>query len=130
MAFSHDLPNAARRNLQAAEELNKGHRRDVAGYLYGIAAECAVKQMMKPVFFPQQSDKNAAFFSHFPELRTRLRDALAGRNLKPLSPFINNDSFMNNWEISMRYADAEQIHPTWVDSWAKQARDAVNAMGT
>lgn len=130
MGFTHDLPNAARRNLQAADELNKGHRRDVAGYLYGIAAECAVKQMMKPVSFPPQKDKDAAFFSHFPELRTLLRDALNGRNLKPLSHFINNDAFMNNWEITMRYADGGQIHPAWVDSWAKQTKDVVNAMGT
>jgi hypothetical protein len=71
-------------------------------------------------------------YAHFPELRTLLRDALQGRNrsVKPLSVFIFNDAFMNNWHISMRYADADQIKGDWVRAWQKQARDVVNAMGT
>ncbi|WP_437751327.1 hypothetical protein [Sorangium sp. So ce1389] len=88
MAFTAKLPQAAYRNLQAADVLESGHRRDVAGYLYGIAAECAIKQMMVPLSLPAEHDKNEIFFSHFPELRTRLRDALQGRNAKPLSSFV------------------------------------------
>jgi hypothetical protein len=83
MAFVNKLPEAARRNLQAADTLDAGHRRDVAGYLYGIAAECAIKQMLKPVSLPPEHDKEAIFYAHFPELRTLLRDALKGRNVKP-----------------------------------------------
>ena len=130
MAFTPDLPQAATRHLQAADELNKGHRRDVAGYLYGIAAECAVKHMLIPIPLPPQYDKKVILFAHFPELRTLLRDALSGRTLRPLTPFLNSDAFMNNGHIRMRYADTKQILPEWVDAWALQARNVVNAMGT
>ena len=130
MAFTHKLPEAARRNLRAADVLDEGHRRDVAGYLYGIAAECAVKQMVIPLSLSPEHDKNAIFYAHFPELRTLLRDALKGRNMKPLTVFVFNDGFMNNWHVGMRYADAAQILPGWVNAWRQQARDAVGAMGT
>jgi hypothetical protein len=46
MAFAPNLRSAARRHLEAGSELNRGPRRDVAGYLFGIAAECAVKAML------------------------------------------------------------------------------------
>jgi hypothetical protein len=92
VAFTHNLPEAAYRNLQAADTLDSGHRRDVAGYLYGIAAECAVKQMIKAVSLPPENDRNAIFYAHFPELRTLIRDALKGRGSKPLSVFIFNDA--------------------------------------
>lgn len=134
MAFTHDLPRAAHRHLQAADMLRAapGHRKDVAGYLYGIAAECAIKHMVIPIQLPPEHDKRAIEYAHFPELRTLLRDALQGRhrNSRALSVFIFNDAFMNNWHITMRYADARQIDSRWVEDWQQQARDAVNAMGT
>ncbi|WP_437626584.1 hypothetical protein [Sorangium sp. So ce1151] len=69
MAFSPDLRAAAYRHLQAAEKLcsDPGSRRDVAGYLYGIAAECAIKQMVIRVPLPPQHDKKAIEYAHFPE---------------------------------------------------------------
>jgi hypothetical protein len=79
---------------------------------------------------PPEHNKDKIIYAHFPELRTLLRDALKGRNAKPLSTFIFNDAFMNHWEIGMRYADARQINGKWVDTWRQQAQDAVGAMGT
>ena len=127
MAFDHNLPKAAFRNLEAAEILANGTRRDVAGYLYGIAAECAVKAMVEDV---PHLRRDEIFFAHFPELRTLLRDALGRRTPRPLLAFIQDDSFLNNWNVKMRYADARQILDKWVTTWAEQARHAVNAMGT
>ncbi len=47
MAFTPHMPTAARRHLEAAEILfGNTTRMDVSGYLYGIAAECAVKALM------------------------------------------------------------------------------------
>lgn len=119
MAFIHKLPEAAHRHLQAADMLcaDPGHRKDVAGYLYGIAAECAIKQMVIPLPLSAEHDKKAIEYAHFPELRTRLRDALRGRNVKPISTFVFNDAFMNHWNIKMRYADARQIKAEWVETW-------------
>jgi len=126
MAYTVELQKSAYRHLEAARMLAKGTCRGVAGYLYGIAAECAVKAMMEAA----NVRIDEAFFAHFPDLRTILRDALRGRNVKPLSSFINDDSFMNNWHVRMRYAGAKQIKDEWVISWADQAGRVVNAMGT
>ncbi|MDC0749591.1 hypothetical protein [Polyangium mundeleinium] len=134
MAFIAKLPDAARRHLQAAEMLcaEPGHRKDVAGYLYGIAAECAVKHMIAPLPLPAVHDKDKIWFAHFPELRTLLRDALEGRRRSTgaLYRFVFDDSFMNNWHISMRYSDARQIRDEWIRAWKAQAKDAVSAMDT
>ncbi len=134
MSFHPELREAARRHVHAADLLciDPGHRKDVAGYLYGIAAECAIKQMLVPLRIEEKYDKDAMNYAHFPDLRSLLRDALKGRHQTstPLFRFIFNDSFMNNWHISMRYADAGQIRSEWITAWQKQARDAVGAMET
>jgi hypothetical protein len=123
MAFTVDLTAAANRHLQAATTLLDS-RRDVAGYLFGIAAECAVKRLMALAGIRL----NEAFYQHFPELRTLLRDFMSGRSAKVLARFINDDGFMNNWDIKMRYAPATQVRHEWVERWALQARDVVGAM--
>jgi hypothetical protein len=133
MAFSINMSAAARRHLMAAEELAAGRRRDVAGYLYGIAAECAIKAMMVDAGLrpsPDPSRRHDPFFAHFPELRTMLRDALKGRRGTPLISYIQNDAFMNNWSTRMRYSDGKDILPRWIDAWAEQARQAVASIGT
>jgi hypothetical protein len=127
-----NLPNAARRHLHAAEMLfaDPGHRRDVAGYLYGLAAECAIKEMVTRLRLAPPYEKDKILFAHFPELRTLLRDTLKGRRATPLWAFIFDDAFMNNWHVKMRYADGQKIREEWVEAWQKQAKDAVGAMGT
>jgi hypothetical protein len=133
MAFKRDMPAAARRHLLAANILNSGDRRDVAGYLYGIAAECALKAMMvdaglRPL--PVESRRDDPFFAHFPELRTMLRDTLKGRRGTTLIALIGDDSFMTQWSTDMRYAHGSDILMKWVDNWAAQASRAVTAIGT
>ena len=133
MAFQIDMRAAARRHLQAAEALAGGHRRDVAGYLFGIAAECALKAMMidaglRPSSPPHRRDD--PFFAHFPDLRTLLRDALQGRRGTPLTNYVQNDAFLNNWSTRMRYSHGRDIQDQWIVAWATQARDAVSAIGT
>ena len=129
MAFSHQLPKAARRHLEAADSLHAGRRPDVAGYLYGIAAECAIKQMVIALPMSSECSKREIEYAHFPELRTLLRDALRGRTRAMQGwAFIQRDAFMNNWHVSMRYADASQIQARWVDDWRKQAHEVVEAM--
>ncbi|MBK9263275.1 MAG: hypothetical protein IPM54_26165 [Polyangiaceae bacterium] len=131
VSFIPNLTKAAYRHLEAAELLmaDPAQRKDVAGYLYGIAAECAIKAMVVPLkLLPDV--KHEIQYEHFPKLRTLLRDALGGRRAKPLTVFVFDDAFMNNWHVSMRYADAAQIRDTWIGVWQKQAKDAVGAMGT
>lgn len=135
MPYPPDIPAAARRHLSAADTLNTPQGRpDVAGYLYGIAAECAIKAMMLEThLWPAPNPASRAgnpYFEHFPNLRTILRDSLEGRRGMPLAKFINDDSFMNNWSTSMRYAKGSSVNPAWVSDWADQAKDAVGAIGT
>jgi len=131
MAFSIDMPAAARRHLLAAEILASESRRDVAGYLYGIAAECAVKAMMfEAGFRPAGNRRDDPFYEHFPDLRTLLRDHLQGRKGTPLINLINDDAFMNNWSTDMRYSHGKDIDNRWIERWADQARQAVASIGT
>lgn len=125
------MPASARRHLLAAEELNAGTRHDVAGYLYGIAAECAIKAMMLDAGMHQISEHSRdPFFAHFPDLKTVLRDRLQGRSSRPLMRYIMDDAFMNNWSTRMRYSHGREVRIEWVKEWAQQAKQAVGAIGT
>lgn len=87
--YKENVENAARRHFLAAQVLyddaGPGHRpgcRAVAGYLFGIAGELAVKRMMqnsgmKPL--PEVDRRDDPFFAHFPTLRTLLGTASGRR---------------------------------------------------
>lgn len=126
MAYSTDLPGAARRHLDAAEKLHAtGSRRDVAGYLFGIAAECAVKHVATTIAVARSDD---VFYAHFPTLRTLLLEALQGRNAQGLRRLIEPGGFFGQWDIRMRYAGADEVRTKPIDQWAEQARRCVSAM--
>jgi hypothetical protein len=131
MAFAIDMRAAARRHLQAADKL-MGCRKDVAGYLYGIAAECAVKAMMQEAGLRSRSAvrRDDPYYQHFPELRTILRDMLKGRRGTPLIGYVSDDRFMSQWSTDMRYSHGKDIKDQWIALWAGQARQAVGAIGT
>jgi hypothetical protein len=133
MALGVDMEAAARRHLQAADCLAECGCRGVAGYIYGLAAECAVKAMMisAGVRKPRNTtDRDHPYYMHFPDLRTQLRDQLQGRRAKSLAVFVDDDRFMGNWCIEMRYSDGKAIRQQWVDIWSQQARQIVACMGT
>lgn len=75
--YPQDMRKAAYRHLEAGAHLNGTSRKDVAGYLFGLAAECALKQMMiasgmKPL--SERDRRQDPFFAHFEELKTMVRD--------------------------------------------------------
>jgi len=134
MAYSSDLPAAARRHFEAAEALYEPEtRRDVAGYLYGIAAECAVKAMMLEAGLPSLNSserREDPYYAHFPALKTLLRDAHLGRTGTTLRRFIDDSCFMSQWDTGMRYCKGVEIKPACIKRWRRQARDVVGAIGT
>jgi hypothetical protein len=133
MAYACDMRSAAFRHFEAAEQLAVGARRDVAGYLYGIAAECGIKAMMIDINMrplPIEHRRSDPFFAHFPELRTMLRSSLSGRLSAPLVNFISSDAFMNQWSTDMRYSHGRDIADAWVQAWAAQARQVISSIGT
>jgi hypothetical protein len=133
MAYTPDMSNAARRHLLAANILySEKTRIDVAGYLYGIAAECAIKAMMLEAGIRPdlENRKGDPFFAHFPGLRTMLKDSLQGRKSATLRLKIENDNFFSQWDIEMRYCKSSDIRDSWVETWKEQANDIVSCIGT
>jgi hypothetical protein len=133
MKYKPDLAKSARRHLIAADSLAATDRKDVAGYLYGIAAECAIKAMMQQAgIAPLGATERRAdpYYLHYPQLPSVLRDRLKGRASTPLLQIVNNDSFLAKWSTDMRYANGTEIKTKWVIDWGVQAKQAVNLMGT
>jgi hypothetical protein len=126
------MPSAARRHLLAADILfQEGSRRDVAGYLYGIAAECAIKAIMIDAGHrPKENSKDDPLFAHFPQLRTSLRDFNFGRKGAILHRFISDNNFFSQWDIKMRYCKGSEINSSWIVIWKEQASKAVDSLGT
>lgn len=133
MAYSIDMPAAARRNFLAAEAL-LSVRFDVAGYLYGLAAECAVKAMLIELGLrpknPVSERRDDPFYQHFPFLLTSARDAAAGRRSATLSRILATPGFLAGWEIEMRYAGTGAVSASSVKRWAEHAKQTVGAIGT
>ena len=131
MAYGTDLAGAAQRHFDAAEHLNhpapRG-KRDVAGYLYGIAAECALKQIMQRSNMRPVAYGDDPFYMHFPEIKTALLDTARGRHMSRLHRHANNGSLMSEWDIRMRYAGGPEVLQKPIDRWRDQARELVREM--
>ncbi|WP_437528564.1 hypothetical protein WME79_45875 [Sorangium sp. So ce726] len=137
MPYSLDLPNSCRRHLEAANLLNRPEPRsarpDVAGYLYGIAAECALKEMMRDSGMrqlPPNQRRDDPFYAHFPELKTLLRDCARGRRSGELRKYAEDGQLMQDWDTTMRYAPGKEILPRHVERWREQAERLRQAMET
>ena len=131
MNYNSDMKKAARRNFQAAEELLNTHRKDVAGYLYGLAAECAIKAAMsksgmRPLAPTER--RNDPFYAHFETLKTLLRDTTSGRRGTELRLYSENSAFMQHWDTSMRYSDGKAIQDKWIVRWRNDAVQAIAIM--
>jgi len=137
MAYAQDLWAAAHRHFTAAQVLYE-HAVPaarpgclaVAGYLYGIAGELAVKQMMrdsgiKPL--PQAERHDDPLFAHFPVLKTLLTTA-KGRRSGELRKLSEDPRLFQNWDITMRYAPTKEINEIWVKAWKASAEELIRKM--
>jgi HEPN domain len=131
LPFIIDMATAARRNLDAAIRLETANHEMVAGYLFGIAAECAIKAMMAELHlsYPQERADDPRY-AHFPELLVLLRDQMSGRRSGMLSRFIQDQRFLQGWSIKIRYSDGKNLTVQQLKSWSQQARDVVGLIGT
>lgn len=137
MAYGTDLRGAARRHNQAASVLHEhagaGSQPGclaVAGYLFGIAGELAVKELMRKSGMRELSKadrRHDPFFAHFPELKKMLSTA-HGRNAEVLRKVSQNQGLFRNWEIGMRYAPTVDIQETWVSEWRGSAKELIDRM--
>jgi hypothetical protein len=135
MAYTLDLASSARRHRTAAERLDDTavpvhhRRRDVAGYLYGVSGECALKQLMREAgIYPSGPRRDDPFYAHFPALKRMLAERIQGRRMERLRRFAEDPSLMQHWDTDMRYAPGKDIDPGWVDRWRDDCRRLVDAM--
>ena len=128
-SYGTNMLAAARRHLAAGATLMPTDRKDVAGYLFGLAAECALKHMMqdsgmRPL--PREQRRDDPFYAHFEELKSIIRDRASGRRSGELRRYAESASFMQHWDISMRYSDGRAIRSEWVDRWHTDAKNVID----
>lgn len=138
MKYSQDPADSARRHLSAAISLHNDNEpgtrpgnRAVAGYLFGLAGELALKKMMldsgmRPRTDAQKSDD--PFFAHFPTLLTLLRNSAKGRRQGDLVKHAANPKLFHDWGTGMRYAPTQDIRDEWTNDWRSHAEALVQAM--
>jgi hypothetical protein len=101
----------------------------VAGYLFGLSGELAVKAIMREsgmVPLAADSRREDPFYAHFPALKSRLLDTVAGRRSGELRRIAETSALFQNWDTDMRYAPTGHIEVAWVESWKISARDLVD----
>ncbi|KQP23099.1 hypothetical protein [Pseudorhodoferax sp. Leaf267] len=139
MAYTLDLQNAARRHLRAAATLyaatGAGAQpgcKVVAGYLFGLAGELAVKQMMRDSGMRPLSPerrRDDPFYAHFPELKRLLLDQISGRRAGQLRAVAQSGRIFRQWHTDMRYAPSIEVPEARVEEWKADANELVNQMG-
>jgi hypothetical protein len=138
MAYTQDVRTAARRHFRAAQVLygqagpgDQPGCKAVAGYLFGIAGELAIKEIMRASgMMPVGADRrDDPFFAHFPALKTMLATA-QGRRAGELRQLSEDPHLFQNWDTSMRYAPTKDITANWVDAWKASAEVLIERMAT
>ena len=130
---------AARRHLRAAQILYAADGpgaqpgcKAVAGYLFGLAGELAVKQIMRASGMkelPAAQKRDDPFYAHFPDLKASLAKSAIGRRAGELRQIAEDPRLFQHWDTDMRYAQTADISDTWVASWKASAERMVEKMG-
>lgn len=138
MAYRQDLRSAALRHFRAANELEQEASvgaqpgcRAVAGYLFGLSGELAVKAMMRDSGMSplgSGSRQDDPYYTHFPDLKERLRDLAYGRREGELRKIAESQALFQYWDTKMRYAPTADIKQQWVDAWKASAADLIERM--
>ena len=138
MAYRRDLSSAARRYLKSAQILyatteagTQPGNRAVAGYIFGLAGELALKEMMRVsgmVELPENERRSDPFYAHFPGLKILILERVHGRRAGELRKFAENNNLFANWHTNMRYAPTNDIEASWVNAWKQSAESLVAQM--
>jgi hypothetical protein len=117
--YSQDYSKSAVRHYESAAYLYKDKLHlEVAGYLYGVAAECAFKQMMSEAGLRPAPDlgRDDPFKCHFPELKKTFQRHANDRRARDLLEFTKT-GFMQEWDTDMRYAPKKDVKPPLIERW-------------
>jgi hypothetical protein len=135
--YKKEMKSAARRHLKAGQvlygEASAGAQPGclaVAGYLFGIAGELALKEMMRDSGIrplPRAERRGDPYYAHFPELKSMLTTA-PGRRAGDLRKFSEDPRLFQNWGTDMRYAPTDEVNANWVTDWKATAEKLVDKM--
>ena len=129
MAYKLDLAASSLRHFRDGETLLKAKSAQHAGYHFGFATECALKSVLKVHTFPRKEDRRSdPYWAHFPELRTLLVRDGKGRLQQRLYELIAHDSFMQNWDTDMRYAEDRSVDEERAQKWKDQADSVIGCI--
>jgi hypothetical protein len=137
MAYTRNVKISARRHLKSAlvlhTDTSAGSQpgcQAVAGYLFGLAAELAVKEIMRDSGIMPLKDserRDDPYYAHFPELKTMLSTAY-GRRSGELRKLSEDSSLFQNWDVVMRYAPTVEISANHVAAWKLSAEKLIDRM--
>lgn len=130
------MARSARRHLRSASNLfdstaagDQPGCRAVAGYLFGLSGELAVKELMRlSGMKPLENRRDDPYYAHFPHLKTLLREAASGRRAGELLKVALDPRLFSNWDTDMRYAPTADIQAQWIAAWKDQAESLVSQM--
>ena len=125
MGYVKDMGEAANRHYCDGKTLQNIQRHDGAGYHFGFAAECAIKQLLIKLGVRQD---DAAIWGHFPEMRELAMVAIQSGQSRPLYNLLNQANFMQEWDTDMRYAKNASVTPDRAEKWRKNADSALGLL--
>ncbi|MDL5598903.1 hypothetical protein QS468_39775 [Bacillus subtilis] len=135
MSYDQNPSGSARRHLTAARELHaitdSGKQpgcNAVAGYLFGLAGELAVKAIMLDSGMRPSRTPGDAFFQHFPAIKAVLKDQIHGRRAGELRQIAEDNALFDTWHTNMRYSSTNNINPVKVIAWKSSAEQLIARM--
>lgn len=125
MPYSVDMEEAANRHYDDGRKLLNANRYDNAGYHFGLAAECAIKETMK---LSKVRDDDDAMWAHFPTLKNLALQTISGRTAANVRRLLERDNFMQHWDIKMRYANSGAVIQPVANRWCNDANEAIGLL--
>lgn len=113
---------SALRHSADADRLAADSQLDSAGYLIGYAVECAIKQAIIAARPTAQAPH-----MHLPDLVERAKKALQGRRPSSMSLVLRMPTFMQGWQIELRYAGDGAVAADQFLRWRNDANRALAA---
>ncbi|MBY4771902.1 hypothetical protein [Burkholderia ambifaria] len=126
MAYTYDMEDAAKRHYDDGCTLAGGLRHDNAGYHFGLSVECVIKQVLSRTYGLRPSDR--AWWAHFPELRNVAELFVSTRANATLRRIIEDNSLMQEWDVTMRYSKNSSVPTSRATKWKNQANSALGLL--
>jgi hypothetical protein len=127
MDYLLDGQQAAHRHYEDGVMLLERHRHDNAGYHFGLAAECAIKQALLDAGVVR-ADHEVIKKLHLPELRHTALQVIAGRGSRELHRVLEASGFFAGWNLRMRYSRSGTVDLKTAAKWRDSANDAIQKL--